>query len=255
MLNIIRSIIFHNGNTVPLSELSRLAYKSRRLTITIYSESRADFYTFSSAILFYPCQKFIFSKQNMALSQIRAFLLLFTSSLVFLEVSACAGCVQLTEYTFDKVISKFDATLVKFDVAFPYGEKHEAYAELAKDAKSIDELLIAEVGIKDYGERDNEEIAKRFGIKKDDYPVVKLFIKGSKEPLTYPEKKEFTTDNLRHFVKEKSGIHLSLPGCLPQFDKIAFKFMKGKGEERKSLLKKAENAAAGLDDKVFNLFL
>lgn len=186
----------------------------------------------------------------MRFSQITLLLATLTCALAVLETSACAGCVQLTEYTFDKLVSKFDVTVVKFDVAFPYGEKHESYSELAKDAKPIDQLLFAEVCIKDYGERDNEELAKRFGVKKDDYPVIKMFLKGKKEPVTYPKEKEFNADNLRIFVKEKSGVHLSLPGCLPQFDNMALKFMKAKEDQRKSYLSKAEKSVAALDESV-----
>ena len=56
--------------------------------------------------------------------------------------------------------------MVKFDVAYPYGEKHDEFAKLAVDGAEVDDLMIAEVGIKDYGEKDNEELGNRFGAKK-----------------------------------------------------------------------------------------
>ena len=42
----------------------------------------------------------------------------------------CAGCTPLDTLTFDKMISKSPASIVKFDVAYPYGDKHEEFAKV-----------------------------------------------------------------------------------------------------------------------------
>lgn len=98
----------------------------------------------------------------------------------------CTGCVDLDELTFEKVIRKFRTSLVKLDQQFAYGDTHDAYTQLANeignktfsDADHSD-ILIATVGIKDYGELENKALAERFGIfKRQDYPVIKLFIDG-----------------------------------------------------------------------------
>ena len=34
--------------------------------------------------------------------------------------------------SFDKVISKFPVSLVKFDIAYPYGDKHDQFAQVDK---------------------------------------------------------------------------------------------------------------------------
>nr|CAD7398705.1 unnamed protein product [Timema cristinae] len=137
------------------------------------------------------------------------------------------------------VISKFKAAAVKFDVAYPYGQKHEEYGKLAEAASNIPDLLIGEVGVKDYGEKENAELAARYGIKKDDFPVVKLFVSGVKEPFTFSDT-DFTQTNLKKFVRSKSGIHIGLPGCLETFDKLSVRFVSGNQEQRKSILKEAE---------------
>ena len=94
------------------------------------------------------------------------------------EASAinCKGCTPLDTLTFDKMIRNFRVSLIKFDVAYPYGDKHDEFAKVSVDASEINELFIGEVGIKDYGDKDNEELGERFKIVKEDYPAVMMFI-------------------------------------------------------------------------------
>lgn len=158
------------------------------------------------------------------------------------------GTVALDSWTFDKVIEKFDVSLVKFDVAYPYGPKHDAFNKMAEAAKAAD-LLIAEVGVKDYGEKENSDLAERFKIDKDQFPVVKLFIKG-KEPIDFQETTEegFTSDNLIQFIRTNSGKYVGLPGCLEAFDKIASKFRVAVDEKsRKEILREAQGLVGRLE--------
>lgn len=166
------------------------------------------------------------------------------------QATTTSGSVELDEYSFDKITGKFEASLIKFDVAFPYGDKHDAFVALAKDAKDVEDLLIGEVGVKDYGEKDNEELARKYGATKENFPIVKLFIKGRSEPIPFDDSKGFTTDELRRFVRENTGIYLSLPGCIKELDKLAIKFMKTKGDDRKHILKETENLEKNLSKKV-----
>ena len=46
-------------------------------------------------------------------------------------------------------------------------------------------MLAGEVGIKDYGDKDNEELGQRFKVIKDDYPVVFLFVNENGERKEY----------------------------------------------------------------------
>lgn len=48
------------------------------------------------------------------------------------------GCVELDRLNFDRIVQRFRYTLVKFDVAFPFGAQHEAFTGLAQEsAESI----------------------------------------------------------------------------------------------------------------------
>lgn len=170
---------------------------------------------------------------------------------------ATGGLVELDEISFKKIASKFKASLVKFDVAYPYGEKHEAFTAFAKETRDVDDLLVADVGVKDYGEKDNEALARRYGAHKDNFPAVRLFIReeeGEPTMKTFDESNGFTTDALRKFVIGNANLYLSSPGCVKELDKLANKFMKASKDQRKSVLKEVEKIQKGLENKVWKLF-
>lgn len=177
----------------------------------------------------------------------------FSISVILYSIFQCIsakGTVTLDSLTFDKILSKFQATLVKFDVAYPYGPKHDEFVKFAESIHNLDNMLMAEVGIKDYGEKDNEDLAKRFNaVDKEKYPVVKLFIQGKKDPITFEAENDddFTVDKLRSFVKlNNEDIYIGAPGCYEHFDKISREFaLEKNAQKRKDLLLKAE----GLWDK------
>lgn len=108
----------------------------------------------------------------------------------------CNGCIALDELTFAKVVKKFESVLVKFDQMFPFGDTHDAFSTLAaeinnKSTSGFDhsEILIATVGIKDYGEFDNKALGEKYGRSttiKMDSPVIKLFNDGDLEnPISF----------------------------------------------------------------------
>ncbi|KAF6204124.1 hypothetical protein GE061_002464 [Apolygus lucorum] len=165
----------------------------------------------------------------------------------------CAkGCVELDTYNFEKIVNKFDAVLVKFDNAYPYGPEHEAFEEVCDSSTPLEEFLVAEVQVKDYGEKENQALAYKYGARKKDYPALKLFIKGQDQPLKYDKKVngDVNPKNIKKFIKSHTGIHVSQPGCIRAFDVIVLKFIKTKDEaERKELLKSAEELLEEYKDK------
>ena len=109
-------------------------------------------------------------------------------SSISVKAATCPGCVDLDELTFDKIVKRFSAVLVKFDIAYPYGEKHEVFAKFSEQiTPQIDDFLVAAVGIKDYGEKDNSKLADRYNVG-DQYPVLKLYKNGNPEDyVDYPK--------------------------------------------------------------------
>ncbi|XP_057659424.1 protein windbeutel [Diorhabda carinulata] len=168
-----------------------------------------------------------------------------TISYSIISAVACKGCLNLDEYNFDKIIPRFEAVLVKFDVAYPYGDKHEVFNALATEVVDNKNFILAEVSIKDYGEKENEEFSKRFGINsKDDLPTLRLFVNGEDEPFAFEKNIPWNNENLKTFIRDHSNIYLGLPGCLEEFDKLAFKF--GNSNNKKAVLEEAESAASKL---------
>merc|ERR1712054_395570 len=59
----------------------------------------------------------------------------------------------------------------------------------------------------------------------DDFPVYKLFTKGSSVPVDY--KGEVKADDLSRFLKKEAKLYIGLPGCLEDFDALAKQFVTG----------------------------
>jgi len=93
------------------------------------------------------------------------------------------GAVKLDNYTFDKLIATPGLTvMVKVDKSYAYGEKEDAFKALCKLAYPVKDLLIAEIPVQEYGDKENEDVATRLGVKTDEFPAYFLF-KGSVESV------------------------------------------------------------------------
>lgn len=159
---------------------------------------------------------------------------------------SCKGCISLDEYNFEKILTRFKAVIVKFDVAYPYGEKHEQFVKFAEEIVTSKDIIAAEVGIKDYGDKDNENLAKKYGIKvKDDLPIVKLFLGDPEKFVDLPKESPFNVESFRNLVRDNSDVYIGLPGCIEEFDNLALSFIdssnkEGKMKEAESILEKTE---------------
>ena len=60
------------------------------------------------------------------------------------------GSLPLDSLTFDKITTAFKYTLVKFDTAYPYGDKHDEYKKVALRAISNPDLAVGEVNIENF---------------------------------------------------------------------------------------------------------
>ncbi|KAK7475668.1 hypothetical protein BaRGS_00033094 [Batillaria attramentaria] len=158
------------------------------------------------------------------------------------------GSVQLNSGVFDKIIGKHRVVLVKFDETYPYGEKQDQFKKVAEASLSQPDLLVTEVQIADYGDKDNSDLAERFSVVKEDFPVYKLFIQGKPEPVQFTGdgKASDTADKVKKFIMKESGLWLGLPACLEEFDKLVSDFVKASKDARGAILQKAEDRAKSL---------
>lgn len=46
-------------------------------------------------------------------------------------------------------------------------------------------ILVSEVAVKDYGDKENVNLAQKYNVVKEDYPVLLLFKDGKSEPFRY----------------------------------------------------------------------
>lgn len=60
------------------------------------------------------------------------------------------------------------------------------------------------VCITDWGEKENSDLAERFGIKVDKFPEYRLFLQGNSEPIAYTGD-EGHADDIKKFIVKESG--------------------------------------------------
>ncbi|KAG5890297.1 hypothetical protein JTB14_017611 [Gonioctena quinquepunctata] len=135
----------------------------------------------------------------------------------------------------------------RFTAIHPYF--HDIFINLANEIVDNKNFILGQVGVKDYGEKDNEEVAKKYGVNtKEDLPAVRLFVQGEDEPFSFPKNMAWTDENLKKFIRDHTNIYLGLPGCLESFDKLAIKF--SSSNEKEKILKDAEGESSKMSTEV-----
>ena len=66
----------------------------------------------------------------------RAHIIILLSLLLVCSYSqVLEGLLPLDKISFDKITSKFEYSLIKFDVGYPTGEKHKNFGKLATEVR------------------------------------------------------------------------------------------------------------------------
>ena len=153
--------------------------------------------------------------------------------------------VPLNSWTFNKTINAFPHTLVHFtqqtrpeDDSKMWG----AFEALATEVIHEEKILMARVTIPGFGRRDNHDLAQRFGLADGHLPEFILLSKHEIQHLETRYGADMDLDQLRKFLQMKTGIKLSLPGCVPEMDVLAQLFARNSGKEhRLELIQQTEN--------------
>jgi len=173
--------------------------------------------------------------------------MLYQTVLALLISSAAAyvdrGILKLDNTTFDRIIDGSRGVFVRFDKEYSYGDEHDAWKNFAKTVgDSSADILVADVGVSEYGDKDNSDISERYGIKSDDFPQYRLWNKGSAssaDPTKFTGDKK--SDAFLRFVQTEAGVWVGLPGQIKALDVIAKEFVKS--SDKAAVVKQAEEAA------------
>merc|ERR1719187_809013 len=164
------------------------------------------------------------------------------------------GLVHLDKYSIDKMLAAFEWSLVKFDVGYPTGEAHKGFGGLGRQVAGEASMLAAEVRIKDYGDKANQDVAARFGVstEKAGLPETILFKRqeGGKVEEVARYGGDYTMASLRLFLASKAELSITMEGCIKELDQLAHMFSQaGSKEEREKILFSAESWAKEAEDK------
>mmetsp|Transcript_49595 Transcript_49595/g.95768 ORF Transcript_49595/g.95768 Transcript_49595/m.95768 type:complete len:242 (-) Transcript_49595:71-796(-) len=149
--------------------------------------------------------------------------------LVDLVEGTAQGALKLDNYTFDKVVSTpHHSLLVKFDTSYAYGDKEDEFKKLCPLAYTVPKFFIAEVPVQEYGDKDNDDLRERFGLKKDDFPVYFLFNQANSKGLKYTG--QIKADDIASWLR-RNQIRMPSIGTIAELDEIAKKFLKDLGDD------------------------
>lgn len=144
-------------------------------------------------------------------------------ALAQLAAATAQGALKLDNYTFDKVLAiPGKSFFVKFDQSYAYGEKEDAFKALCKLSYDVPNFLMGEIPVQEYGDKDNEDLAKRFKLKKEDWPAYFLFNGAHKEGLRYTDKIE--ADAIAAWLRRQQ-IGMPSVGTIFELDQIAKRFL------------------------------
>jgi len=174
----------------------------------------------------------------MACRQPQCVFLLLCVLVIFQNVESTApGALKLDNYTIDKVLGiPGRSTLVKFDQSYAYGEKEDEFKALCKLAYSVPNLFLGEVPVQEYGDKDNDDLREKYGLKKEEFPAYFLFDEANKKGLRYSG--STTADAIATWLRQQK-IKMPFAGTIADLDEVVKSFFKnGKADSEIEAAKK-----------------
>ncbi|CAF0729102.1 unnamed protein product [Adineta steineri] len=126
------------------------------------------------------------------------------------------GTVTIDSLTFNKIVRNFNVVLAKFDDKYPYGEHQDQFKKFAESVANTKNLLLVEIPVTDYGEKENQQLATEFKVTRTDFPAYKLFLKGKYKPVHHTGNK--TQDGLKYFLLQHTNLWFGSSGTLEPED-------------------------------------
>jgi len=177
----------------------------------------------------------------------RIFFLFYTCYLA--QAYTDRGILKLDNMTFDRIVDGSRNVIVRFDKEYSYGDDHDSWKAFAKTlGESSADALVCDVGVSEYGDKDNADLAQRFSVKSEDFPQYRFWPKGSSsssDPVKYSGEKK--ADAFVRFMQEKAGVWVGLPGQIKELDAIVKEFVQA--IDKAPVIKRAEAAASAVAEK------
>ncbi len=128
---------------------------------------------------------------------------------------------------------------------FQHGDENDAFKKVtsAITGNSALSLLVGTVGIQEWGDKNNFDLAEKHKVStSSDWPVYMFFPAKSKKGVKYEQDKK-SKDAILRFLREQK-VPIRLAGRIDQLDALAKDFMANK-DGRAEILKKAEAVEVG----------
>merc|ERR1712217_686753 len=114
----------------------------------------------------------------------------------------------------------------------------DAFKELCKLGYSVPNFLIAEVPVQEYGDKENDDLREKYGLKKEDFPAYFLFNAANKEGLKYAGAVQ--AEDLAVWLR-RNQVKMPAIGTIEELDVLAKKFLKDKSD---AIIAEAQKIAA-----------
>ncbi|UJR20915.1 hypothetical protein I4U23_024024 [Adineta vaga] len=154
-----------------------------------------------------------------------------------ISIGHTQGTITIDNLTFDKILSRFDAVLVKFDDKFPFGTLQDDFKALVESSIKAKDFAIAEIPVTDRDEQENFHFALDFDAMKPDFPVYMLFMKDRSKRIRYVGDRSM--NDLRRFLLRHLDIWIGLTGTVEALDRMGREFYdatRDKNENEQTLL-------------------
>ncbi|XP_023330496.1 endoplasmic reticulum resident protein 29 isoform X2 [Eurytemora carolleeae] len=102
-----------------------------------------------------------------------------------------------------------------------------------------DAILMAQVQVRDYGEKTNMDLANNYGVQMDKVtaPITILYSSSGGEIKEIRRLNgDFTEDDLRDFISSETGLYLQRPGCTRELDELSRHYLAADAQRRSQIL-------------------
>ncbi|OQR75283.1 endoplasmic reticulum resident protein 29-like, partial [Tropilaelaps mercedesae] len=119
-----------------------------------------------------------------------------------------------------KIIPRFAVSVIKVDKDHPHGVNQTQFEKLVAMLSQDANTIVAEVGVQEFGERENSDLATMLDIpRKEHWPALFIY-KRHVQRWTAKYTGHFSLNRLRNFVDRHSDVEWSCAACVLELDRL-----------------------------------